>query len=272
MKKKYTVFGWILLAGFFILFTAGIKYTGGSPGARTGSPGDNSMSCTQCHSGTALNSEDWITSNIPASGYVPGQTYTITLNATHESQKFGFEATVESVGGMKTGQLLITNGNETKLVNNDNAVTHTSGGTVGNNGRTWNFDWVAPAEGSGMVTFYAAVNASNSNSGTSGDVIYLTQMTAEEVNTGLYEIFHPEVTVYPVPAVDYVNIDITNPGAVISINLFSATGALISQETIDAVGKLSHTERILTGHLEPGYYFVDIQMDGNSFTRKIAKL
>ena len=71
--------------------------TGGSPGGRTGSPGDNS-NCTACHSGT-INSGlgvASIASTIPASGYVPGQTYTITSTISQNLiNKFGFEIASE---------------------------------------------------------------------------------------------------------------------------------------------------------------------------------
>ena len=56
-------------------------YTGGSPGQKTGSPGDGSTSnCTGCHTGTinSGNGTGAITAKGLAGGYVPGQTYTIT--------------------------------------------------------------------------------------------------------------------------------------------------------------------------------------------------
>lgn len=50
---------------------------GGAPIGKTGSPGDGS-NCTGCHSGVATTSAGLITSNVPVTGYIPGNTYTIT--------------------------------------------------------------------------------------------------------------------------------------------------------------------------------------------------
>lgn len=79
MKPVYKVF-FVLAAvpAFIALFAS----SNGSPGGRSGSPGDNNQTCTACHSGTAVNQTGWISTNIPASGYVAGQTYQLTLNGT----------------------------------------------------------------------------------------------------------------------------------------------------------------------------------------------
>jgi len=269
MKQFYTTIFIAAMAGILLLFTAGIKYTGGSPGARTGSPGDNNQNCTQCHSGTPQNAENWISSNIPASGYVPGSTYTITLSAAHDSQKFGFEATAERVGGQKAGDLVITNAAETKLVNNNDAVTHTSGGTSGSNSRTWSFDWTAPAEGSGPVTFYAAVNATNSNSGTSGDVVYLTQMAVEEVNTGIIESGDPSATLYPVPANQYLNVDLSGfNNQMINISVYASNGSKLMERNIMQNEVSVQTNRLMVDNLEQGYYLMKIASDETEFIKK----
>jgi hypothetical protein len=127
--------------------------SGGSPGARTNSPLDGS-NCTDCHTGTASTVNDWITTNIPGTGYVPGQTYEITATGTHGGvQKFGFELTAED-GSSKVGSFEITNATETKLVNSDNSVTHTSAGnTPSGDQKSWSVNWTAPSAGTGDVTF-----------------------------------------------------------------------------------------------------------------------
>ena len=61
---------------------------------------DNS-DCTSCHSvpGTTV-STTHITSNIPSTGYIPGNTYTITTSSWAD----GFEITCEeNTGNTKTG-------------------------------------------------------------------------------------------------------------------------------------------------------------------------
>ena len=56
-------------------------YPNGAPAGYTGSPGDG-QNCTACHNGTASTVQNWITSNVDQTGYLPGQTYTITVTVT----------------------------------------------------------------------------------------------------------------------------------------------------------------------------------------------
>lgn len=173
--KKFLLFFPALFVPVVLLLMAN---SSGSPGGRTGSPGDNGNTCTGCHTGTANTVSGWITTNVPPSGFVAGQTYTITATGTHSGVvKFGFELTVEDNTGAKVGTLVITDPSRTKLVNANKAVTHTSGGTtpVGNSS-TWSMNWVAPASVSGEVGIYAAFNAANGNGNNSGDVIYKTSI------------------------------------------------------------------------------------------------
>jgi len=147
----------IVLSAFF--------NAGGSHGGNTGSPADGN-NCTQCHSGTALIATSWISSNIPTTGFIAGNTYTITVEGTHASVvKFGLELTAEDANNAKVGTFIITNSAETKLVNGSHAVTHTGNGITPDNDstKTWSFDWTAPAVGTGNIKFYAALLAANGN-------------------------------------------------------------------------------------------------------------
>ena len=76
----------------------------GSPGGKTGSPIDGAT-CTACHY-AGLASDALITTNIPASGYVPNEIYTITANINQSGiNNYGFEITSEEAnfGSAKTG-------------------------------------------------------------------------------------------------------------------------------------------------------------------------
>jgi len=178
MKTKNLLY-LLIFPGLFFGLTS--WYSSGSPGGKTGSPGDGA-NCTQCHTGTPQSASGWITTNIPAMGYTPGQTYTITVTGTHSGVgKFGFETTAESSGGSKKGTFIITDAVQTQLTNSNHAVTHTSAGTTpSGNSKTWTFDWTAPAAGTGNITFYAAFNAANGNGNNQGDVIYLTSTSVSE--------------------------------------------------------------------------------------------
>jgi hypothetical protein len=191
MKRFYSLLPMVFIPLVMIF----VGFSNGSPGGRTGSPGDNN-NCTACHSGTPQSATGWITSDIPASGYVAGETYTITATGTHTGVvKFGFELTAEDGSDNKVGDFTITNSTETKLVNQNNAVTHTANGTTpsGNN-KTWSMDWTAPDEATGEVTFWAAFNAANGDGGNSGDVIYLTSTSVQPQGAGVDVTFRVDMS------------------------------------------------------------------------------
>lgn len=163
----------------------------GSPGGRTGSPGDGST-CTACHGGSALNSgpaQVYILSNNLENGYTPGETYTIEAKIVSLGiGKFGFELTAEKdLDNSKIGTLVATDAVKTKLVNGNNAITHKSGGTAGQDSLSWFFDWTAPAEGAGNVTLFGAFNAANGG-GSGGDKIYTTFLSINEKLQPVYSI------------------------------------------------------------------------------------
>ena len=159
------------------------SFGNGSPGGKTGSLGDGLESCSSCHyAGEGQNAS--ISSNIPASGYIPGETYTINLSINQNNiSKFGFEITAENQQGDKKGIFLITNTSETKTTNNNTAVTHTASGVNGiNNEKNWSFDWVAPgfAASDGEVIFYSSLIAANGDGQNTGDTKHSASLTVQE--------------------------------------------------------------------------------------------
>ncbi len=169
MKIK-TITAVILLSGItFLLSSYGgdenSDYPGGAPAGYTGSPGDG-MDCHNCHGGSASTAADWITSNIPAQGYTPGTTYTITVTVTGSGNK-GFEVSPQNATGTLLGTLAAGSGNHT--TGSGKYVTHSS--SVSANPATWTFQWTAPVAGTGSVTFYGAFCVSKSTTKLSTMVI-----------------------------------------------------------------------------------------------------
>lgn len=187
MKKIYNFLIILSLPSVLILYS----YSSGSPGGKSGSMGDGGSTCTQCHSGTAQPQAGWITTNIPAEGFMAGETYTIMASGTHSGVvKLGFELTAEDNTGAKVGTLTISEPTRTKLANANKAVTHTSSGTSpSGNSNSWTMEWTAPSSAPSEVIFYAAFNAANGNGSTSGDVIYTSSMAYN-----LYVPLNPQIT------------------------------------------------------------------------------
>ena len=164
----------------------------GANAGYTGSPNEfNSRTCSSqnggCHTGGGSTFQlGMITSNVPDCGYTPGETYTITLTVSSPGKsEFGFSVSPQLDGGATAGSMIATAG--TQLNGSGRYLTHTAAGTSESspNTRVWTFSWIAPSAGSGNVTFYAAFNASNNNNGSSGDLLFNS-------NLSIFEGLQPE--------------------------------------------------------------------------------
>jgi len=219
MKKYFTI---LFPAGaiLFVILMAGfggseLRNPGGAPPGYTNSPGDG-QNCSHCMGGTAAAVTGWITSNIPASGYVPGSTYTITATATGSGDK-GFEVSPQDLSGNLLGTLTAGTGN--KLVGSGKYVTHNA--TITGDIATWNFQWTAPATGIGDVTFYGSFIVGKLNTKT-------TTMTVSQSTVGIDEQNRPEITIFPNPAHQSLTISfpVQEPGNV-KIDLISPKGETV---------------------------------------------
>ncbi|MBW3624913.1 MAG: hypothetical protein KY468_16045, partial [Armatimonadetes bacterium] len=99
-----------------------------------------------------------------------------------------FELTAKKADNSRGGTITVTDPANTQLigsppVTSPQYIAQTSQGTAEGQpdvGPTWSFQWTAPPQGSGNVTFYAAGNAANGNSSASGDFIYTTNAVSRE--------------------------------------------------------------------------------------------
>jgi hypothetical protein len=185
---------------------------GAAPAGHTGSPGDGRSCATSgCHTGlTVQNQENLITSNIPLTGYLPGETYTITATVVASGvTRFGFQVSPQFTNGQLAGTLIATNSTETALVGSGKYITQRLQGTSGAGQRSWSFDWVAPASGSGSLAFYGAFNATNNNGGSSGDQIILSALTVSEdlTSASVSLLKTKKFKFYPNPASDQIFIE-----------------------------------------------------------------
>lgn len=184
-------------------------FSSGSPGGRTGSPGDG-QTCRTCHSGAAPTTlSDAIDTDIPAEGYTPGETYNITASISEQGRSmFGFELTSETENRNKQGQWIVTNASQNRLTNSNSAVTHSSGGRSGSGSKTWQMQWKAPEVNVGAITFYAALMAANGNGGNSGDNLYVAQKTVQAKQTTSVKNLKEDISVelFPNPVTSFVTL------------------------------------------------------------------
>lgn len=269
MKTKFTLaLSFLLAVGMIYDYNTRSVYSssGGAPTGYTGDPAVNSgQTCGMggCHTAgaaTPTGSEDsQITSNIPAGGYVPGETYDITVSVAGGGSKFGFSL---SVGG-NLGSLISPNGT-TNL--SGNYITHASSSNTGSGGRTWEFQWTAPQPGSGDVTFYASTLYAN-GSGSSGDVTIPTSTTVSEASgVGITEAELEALTVYPNPVIDEINVAAKDVDEEIMFTMYGVDGRLILEETHEP-GEI--TIDVADKSLSTGVYFLRMESGGNSTIKKL---
>lgn len=279
MAYEKNILGTVVLTLFFALLLLVISiipaigtesvyaFSNGSPGARTNSPGDG-QNCNGCHSGI-INSGPGVVSITAldlSSGYVPGQTYTITGTVTQNAiNKFGFEMTAEKdLDNTKSGTIVITDASRTKLVNASNAITHQSNGTSGSGSNTWSFDWIAPIAGTGNVTFYGAFNSANGFGNTAGDNIYTTSFSViEDVSVDISEQFSNfTLQIFPNPASKYFKV--SNNIKIDVVKIYNLIGKKVLEYE-------HNNNKFDIADLPVGYYIVNVVSNGKSFNEKLIK-
>ena len=261
----------ITLLSFSVIILIGLASAltnaGGSPGGKTGSPGDGN-NCTQCHGGTAQIATAWVIPDMPFDGYVPGETYTITATGTHAGVvRFGFELTAENSNHAKVGTFTITNTAETKLVNSGKAVSHTGNGfTPSGNSKSWSCNWTAPAAGAGDVIFYGAFNAANGDMSTSGDVIYLSNYTVNEKIVGIQEASNLEdqISLFPTMAENTINLTWDNQ-TVKQIIIYNINGKQLINKIVNSSDK---SIKIDVSSLSAGTYFCNCDVAGQTVVKR----
>jgi hypothetical protein len=196
----------------------------GSPNGYTGSPlefGGRTCGTNGCHGGGTTFQTNMITSNIPSSGYVPGQTYQITATIVFAGRtKFGFQLSPQRQNGTTAGTLI---GNaQVQITGSQRYATHTSGSNTGSGSRSWTFSWTAPAVGTGNVTFYAAFNAANNQNNTSGDLIFSSSLVVTESILDIIVDGEPEIC---------ENESVTLTSSIETGNQWFLNGAILNGET-----------------------------------------
>ncbi len=140
----------VVFSVFNLLAPNAISNPTGAPAGNTGSPSDGTTCAESCHGGSAVTQAGLITSNIPTAGYTPGSTYTITASVSGSGNK-GFQVSPQSTSGTLLGSLIAGTGSQIVGIK---YVTHSSAKSA--SAASWTFQWIAPAAGTGSVTFYGA--------------------------------------------------------------------------------------------------------------------
>jgi len=264
MKKHYFAILAIAIAAAAALYAFsgdnGYKYPSGAPAGYTGSPGDG-QSCTACHGGTASTISGILTSDVPPTGYIAGNTYTFTVTLTGSGKK-GFEASPQSPAGALLGTLIAGSGNH--LTGSGKYVTQSQSNSAST--ATWNFQWVAPAPGTGTVTMYIARAQNISNARVS------TLVLNENYGVGNDEKPAINCAIYPNPSSGIIFTDFSLPKPeTIKIHAYKLNGQLAAnlyEGFLDA-GE-HHLE--LPDVLKPGAYLLTLRSENLQISKKFVVL
>jgi len=260
--KPLTLF---LILGTGIIFSAfngpaGSKYPTGAPAGYTNSPGDG-KNCSFCHGGTVTPVTGWITSDIPADGYTPGTTYTITVTATgNAGVNKGFEISPQDLAGNLQGTLMAGTGNQ--LVGSGKYVTHDPALTGAN--ASWSFQWTAPVNGTGDVTFYASVVVGKPN-------INTTTYQVSENNVGIHEKDPISFQVYPNPTEGIININTSRfleENTIYLTDLSGKSVQTIYHGSLDP--SLPNLQLNLQKTAGPGLYLLEVVNQYGRYTKKVV--
>jgi hypothetical protein len=261
MNKNYSFY--LVLLSIPVLSFLFFGYSSGQTSQYSGSPGDSGMTCTVCHSPGANHSAvATISTDIPASGYVAGTTYSVTVSVTSSVVKHGFQITAENSSNTKVGEF--SAGMGTQVANANHLVTHTSSGNMQ---AAWTFQWTAPTINEGPITFYAVENATNSNYADSGDQVVTTNLTINYSNLSVADAHKISFNVYPNPAMDFLTIttDLSFSNQ-IKINVSNSLGQIVKNASFDFDQK-----RIDISALTPGIYYVNITSETKRGVVKFIK-
>jgi hypothetical protein len=236
-----------------------LKYPNGSPPGYTGSPGDG-QNCVACHNGSATTVSNWITSNVPAAGYSPGTTYTISVTITGSGSK-GFEVSPQNLSGTLLGTL--TAGAGSKLVGNGKYVTQSS--PKNTNPAVWTFSWTAPIAGTGSVIMYGAFTVNEPVTKLS------TLEIPENVNTSITDGEAFSFILFPNPARESVNLQyFLKQETPVKIEMLNSEGMVIRicLEEIQSPGE-KFIGLPLADISGSGLFLVRISSNSGVYTRKL---
>lgn len=258
MKSKY-IFSSFFAIGLIAVSSTIIAFSSVPPSGRTGSPSDQS-NCSGCHGGNpVLNLQDVIQTDIPESGYVPGETYSINISSGAEragAQRYGFQLSPQDSEGALVGTLTSESG---QTVSNDGKyISHN--GAQATVSPSWTFSWTAPEAGAGNFTFYLSVVAANFNGGTSGDEVILSELSISEAvsNTTSSLVFD-------------------SPNIFVSNELLNIEHSRLEQLIVyDINGKMVYSSSAPSNKtdislLKEGIYIVNIKANGKWFKEKFIK-
>lgn len=260
MKKNYFFKSILLLIPISAIFL--LSFSSGNGSALSGSPGDGGNNCTQCHSGTANNSNISITTNIPVTGYHFNTEYDITITNSGGGTRNGFQVTAEKDNdNSKVGTFRSVN-SATQTADNNKRIIHTSSG---NGQNSWSFKWTSPSSEQGKITFYGASVSGNGNFSNSGDQVFLGKSNSVP-SLSVDALSKLEFEMFPNPSSDNVFIRFSDNEENAMVTFYDYSGKKVYNQQVTR-----NNTKINVSNLSSGVYFVKVISDGKTGLKKFIK-
>lgn len=229
---------------------------------RTGSPGDGGKTCAAggCHNASVSDAGGIISSNVPAEGYTPGASYTITVSLDGSGKK-GLCVSPQAADGTVLGTLSAGSGSQ---MVGKGYITHTTPKT--SNPAVWTFTWVAPANGTGAVNFYGAF--ANGTFQVRKSIYTVAEKTATGINENKALA---NLSLYPNPISNQefnLAFDVKHAGQ-FKIALTDITGKEVYVIENGLIQSSNYQQHVRLPELNKGIYFLSIQSGSELLTKKL---
>lgn len=281
MKRSFIILPVILAGLYFSLSSNSSGPASAGNGIRNGGPGTNG-NCSSCHVGGAGTTTMTITlkeknGGTAANGkYKPGTVYTVTISGNNANLAFfGFQLTAATSSNQQAGNFGNFGSNKHAVVIGGLQVVEHSANIAKTNGNYLaEFDWTAPAAGTGNVTLYGIINGVNGDNTTNGD------KASAPVTLGLTETAPPtsvkdlarinDLRMYPNPATDKLTIssEQVNPGKY-SVMVFDMAGRQILQQ--EAYSSNGFQVSISLDKIPAGSYILQVKGKEQAAVRAFVK-
>lgn len=230
--------------------------------------------CSSCHpAGTPEFQSSWITTNIPGSGYVAGNTYNIYVTASHSNaigNLVGFALSCEDDATNNNKGTFDVTSAEIQMPA-AGCVTMTSSGNTpdGTGTKTWTIPWTAPSSSTGSVTFFMCSVTGENGGGSNGFSWYSSHNIAEDLSTSIgssiiSENGNESVKVFPNPNNGLFNINLNEVPS--SYEIIDMRGKVI----VSSAGILINESNISVdiNDIDSGVYFLKVNFNNDCKTVK----
>ena len=234
----------------------------GAPGSTNAPPG--TCANTGCHNPVNFDPSASIQlldgSNV-VTEYEPGKAYTLRISIVPGNgtpARYGFQAVALNGSDNQAGSWgTLGSGQQVAVLSNRDYLEH----SLPSSENIFESEWVAPAVGTGDVTFYAAGVAANGAGGSTGDGVANTTLDVTEspinstadANGGIASF-----DIFPNPVADVLNLQINSRiNGDFKLRIMDVTGKVTSQTAISLQNGQQVTN-VPVGNLNPGLYVVQL--------------